>query len=179
MLAQRGIGFHPGQTIEAIDPQARELVLAGGGRAGYDLLLGIPAHRPPQAAATSGLAGGTGFLPVDPATLATSADGVFAIGDVTAIPLPGGKFLPKAGVFAEAQAKVVAANVAASLAGHQPTAAFGGAGACFVELGDRRAAFATGNFYAPGGPQIRLRRPGQHWHLAKAAFEQYWLRRWP
>jgi sulfide:quinone oxidoreductase len=103
---------------------------------------------------------------------------VFAIGDVTAIPLAGGKFLPKAGVFAEAQAKVVAANVAASLAGHRPTAAFDGAGACFVELGDRRAAFATGNFYAPGGPQIHLRRPGPHWHLAKATFERYWLRRW-
>lgn len=96
----------------------------------------------------------------------------------TPVPLPGGKFLPKAGVFAEAQAKVVAANIAADLAGRQPTATFGGTGACFVELGDRRGAFATGNFYAPGGPQIRLRRPGPHWHLAKAAFEQYWLRRW-
>ncbi len=178
MLGERGIGFHPGQVIEAIDPQARELVLAAGERAGYDLLLGIPAHRPPEAVATSGLAGGTGFLPADPATLATSAEGVFAIGDVTAIPLPGGKFLPKAGVFAEAQAKVVARNIAVDLAGHRPAATFSGAGACFVELGDRRAAFAAGSFYAPGGPQVRLRRPGPHWHLAKAAFEQYWLRRW-
>ena len=178
MLAERGIGFHPNQAIERIDPQARELVLAGGARAGYDLLLGIPAHRPPEAAATSGLAGGTGFLPADPATLATTAEGVFAIGDVTAVPLAGGKFLPKAGVFAEAQAKVVAANIAADLAGRRPTATFDGAGACFVELGDGRGAFATGNFYAPGGPQIRLRRPGPHWHLAKAAFEQYWMHRW-
>ena len=178
MLAERGIGFHPNQAIERIDPQARELVLAGGARAGYDLLLGIPAHRPPAAAATSGLASGTGFLPADPATLATSAEGVFAIGDVTAVPLAGGKFLPKAGVFAEAQAKVVAANIAADLAGRRPTATFDGAGACFVELGDGRGAFAAGNFYAPGGPQMHLRRPGPHWHLAKAAFEQYWMHRW-
>jgi sulfide:quinone oxidoreductase len=178
MLAQRGIGFHPNQVIDRIDPQSRELALAGGQRAGYDLLLGIPAHRPPDVAATSGLAGDTGFLPADPATLATSAEGVFAIGDVTAIRLAGGKFLPKAGVFAEAQAKVVARNIAAELAGRRPTASFDGAGACFVELGDRRAAFAGGNFYAPGGPQIRLRRPGPHWHLAKAGFEQYWMRRW-
>jgi sulfide:quinone oxidoreductase len=178
MFAQRGIGFHPDQAIEAIDPQARELVLAGGGRAGYDLLLGIPAHRPPEVAATSGLASGTGFLPADPATLATTAEGVFAIGDITAIPLSGGKFLPKAGVFAGAEAKIVAANIAAELAGRRPTATFDGAGACFVELGDHRAAFATGNFYAPGGPKIRLRRPGPHWHLAKAGFEQYWMHRW-
>jgi sulfide:quinone oxidoreductase len=179
MLARRGIGFHPDQAIERIDAEARELVLAGGQRAGYDLLLGIPAHRPPEAAAASGLAGPTGFVPVDPATLATSAEGVFAIGDVTAIALADGKFLPKAGVFAEAQAKVVARNIAADLAGRRGGATFGGAGACFVELGDGRAAFATGNFYAPGGPQIQLRRPGRHWHLAKVAFEQYWLRRWP
>jgi sulfide:quinone oxidoreductase len=178
MLARRGIGFHPGQVIERIDPQARELVLAGGQRAGYDLLLGLPAHRAPQAAAASGLAGETGFLQADPATLVTSAEGVYAIGDVTAIPLSGGKFLPKAGVFAEAQAKVAARNIAAELAGRQPGAAFDGHGACFVELGDRQAAFATGNFYAPGGPQIQLRRPGPHWHLAKVALEQYWLRRW-
>ena len=178
ILAKRGIGFHPSQAIERIDPQARELVLAGGQRAGYDLLLGIPAHHPPEAAATSGLAGGTGFLPVDPATLATSAEGVFAIGDVTTIPLAGGKFLPKAGVFAEAEAKVVARNIAAELAGRQPTATFNGSGACFVELGDGRAAFAAGNFYASGGPQVRLRRPGRHWHLAKVAFEQYWMHRW-
>jgi sulfide:quinone oxidoreductase len=178
MLAQRGIGFHPGQVIERIDLQARELALAGGQRVGYDLLLGIPAHRAPEAAAASGLAGETGFLQADPATLATSAEGVYAIGDVTAIPLPGGKFLPKAGVFAEAQAKVAARNIAAELAGRRSAAAFDGHGACFVELGDRRAAFAAGNFYAPGSPQIRLRRPGPQWHLAKVAFEQYWLRRW-
>jgi sulfide:quinone oxidoreductase len=179
MLARRGIGFHPDQAIERIDAEARELVLTGGQRAGYDLLLGIPAHRPPEAAAASGLAGPTGFVPVDPATLATSAEGVLAIGDVTAIALAGGKFLPKAGVFAEAQAKVVARNIAADLAGRRAGATFDGAGACFVELGDGRAAFATGNFYAPAGPQIQLRRPGRHWHLAKVAFEQYWLRRWP
>jgi sulfide:quinone oxidoreductase len=178
MLARRGIGFHPGQVIERIDPQARELVLAGGQRAGYDLLLGIPAHRAPQAAAASGLAGETGFLQADRATLATRAEGVYAIGDVTAIPLPGGKFLPKAGVFAQAQAKIAARNIAAELTGRPPDAAFDGHGACFVELGDRQAAFATGNFYAPGGPQIQLRRPGPQWHLAKVAVEQYWLRRW-
>jgi sulfide:quinone oxidoreductase len=177
MLARRGIGFHPGQVIDRIDPQSRELVLAGGQRAGYDLLLGIPAHRPPDAAASSGLAGETGYLPVDPASLAASAEGVHAIGDVTAIALPGGKFLPKAGVFAETQAKVVAANIAAELAGRRRAAAFDGHGACFVELGDRRAAFAAGDFYADGGPQIALRRPGPHWHLAKVALEQYWLRR--
>jgi hypothetical protein len=48
-----------------------------------------------------------------------------------------------------------------------------------VELGDGRAAFATGDFYAPDSPRIQLRRPGRHCHLAKVAFEQCWMRRYP
>ncbi len=178
MLAERGIGLHPEASTERLDPQAGELVLAGGERVGYDLLLGIPPHRAPEIARRSGLAAASGFLPVDPATLATTTEGVFAIGDVTAIPIAGGKLLPKAGVFAEAQAQVVARNLAADLAGRPPTATFDGTGACFVELGNGRAAFATGDFYAAEGPEVRLRRPGRHWHLAKVAFEQYWMRRW-
>lgn len=178
MLAERGITLHAEHTVERIDPTTSQLVLASGERAGYDLLLGVPPHRAPEALRTSGLAAETGFVPVERDTLATSAEGVFAVGDATAIPIAGGKFLPKAGVFAEAEADVVAANIAADLTGKPPTARFDGKGACFVELGDGRAAFATGDFYAADAPEITLRRPGRHWHLAKVAFEQYWLRRW-
>lgn len=179
MLAERGITFHPNQTVERIDAAAAELVLGDGRRAGFDLLLGVPTHRAPAVLASTGLPAANGFVPVDPATLATSVEGVFALGDVTTIPVTGGKFLPKAGVFAEAQAKVIAGNLAAELTGKPGTARFDGAGACFVELGDGRAALAIGDFYAPEGPQVRLRRPGRQWHLAKIAFEQYWMRRYP
>ena len=178
MLAARGIEFHPERTVERIEPGARELVLEGGERVPYDLLLGIPPHRAPAAARESGLAAESGFLPVDRATLATTAEGVFAIGDVTTIPIAGGKFLPKAGVFAHGQAEVVARRIAAELRGRAPSAAFEGKGSCFVEMGDGVAAYATGDFYAEGAPRVQLRRPGRHWHLAKVAFERYWLWRW-
>lgn len=59
----------------------------------------------------SELAGQTGFIPVDAHTLRAEADGVFAIGDVTQIPIAGGKFLPKAGVFAHGEAEVVAGTI--------------------------------------------------------------------
>jgi sulfide:quinone oxidoreductase len=178
MLADRGIGFHPEQLVEQIDAPTAEVVFSAGDRIGYGLLLGIPPHRAPDVVAASGLATDTGFVPVERGTLATQVEGVFAIGDVTTIPIPAGRLLPKAGVFAEAQGLVVADNIAADLAGRRPTATFDGKGACFVELGDRRAAFASGDFYAPDGPIVQLRRPGLHWHLAKIAFEQYWMRRW-
>lgn len=178
ILEGRGIGFHPERAVERIDAQARELLLAGGERVGYDLLLGVPPHRAPAAVSGGSLASESGFLAVDRSTLATEAEGVFAIGDVTAIPIAGGKFLPKAGVFAHGQAEVVARRIAAELAGEAPSASFEGKGSCFVELGDGIAAYATGDFYAEAGPEVALRRPGRRWHLAKVALEKYWLRRW-
>jgi len=178
ILESRGIGFHPEQTVERIEPAARELVLAGGERVAFDLLLGVPPHRAPAVLRESALAGETGFVPVDRGTLATTVDGVFGIGDATSIPIAGGKFLPKAGVFAHGQAEVVAHRIAAELRGRTATNRFDGKGACFLEMGDGVAAYASGDFYAEQGPQVRLRRPGRHWHLAKVAFERYWLWRW-
>jgi len=178
ILESRGIGFHPEQAVERIEPGARELVLADGERIPFDLLLGIPPHRAPAVVRESALAGETGFVPVDRATLVSSAEGVFAIGDVVSIPLAGGRFLPKAGVFAQGQAEVVAKRIAAELRDRTPTADFDGKGACFLEMGDGVAAYASGDFYAEPAPQVRLRRPGRHWHLGKVAFERYWLWRW-
>ena len=103
---------------------------------------------------------------------------VSAIGDVTAISLTEGKFLPKGGVFAEGEAKVVVQNIASGLAGKPMATRFDGKGACFVELGDGRAAFASGSLYGADGPTINLRHPGRYWHWTKVAFEQYWMRRW-
>jgi len=178
LLVSRGVGFHPEQTIERIEPGASELVLEGGERVPFDLLLGIPPHRAPAVVLESALAGPSGFIPVDRATLATAVEGVSAIGDVTSIPLAGGKFLPKAGVFAHGHAEVVAKRIAAELTGRTASARFDGRGACFLELGDGSAAYAGGDFYAEPRPQVRMRRPGRHWHLGKVGFERYWLRRW-
>ena len=178
MLAERGITLHAQTTTESIEPDLREIVLAGGERVGYDLLLGVPPHRAPDVVRDSGLAAESGFIPVDRGTLSTRAEGVFAIGDVTTIPIAGEKFLPKAGVFAEGEAMVVARRIADTLAGRRSGAVFQGKGSCFVEMGDGVAAFAGGDFYAQDEPKITLRRPGRHWHLAKIGFEQYWKRRW-
>ncbi|MGZ5297625.1 MAG: NAD(P)/FAD-dependent oxidoreductase, partial [Actinomycetota bacterium] len=178
MLAERGITLHAKTTTERIDPDSREIVLAGGERVGYDLLLGVPPHRAPDVVRDSGLAAESGFIPVDRGTLATPAEGVFAIGDVTTIPIAGEKFLPKAGVFAEGEAKVVSRRIADDLGGRRSGTVFQGKGSCFVEMGDGVAAFAGGDFYAQDEPKVTLRRPGRHWHLAKVAFERYWKQRW-
>ncbi len=178
ILESRRIGFHPEQTIERVEADTRELVLADDERVPYDLLLGIPPHRAPAVIRESALAGESGFIPVDRTSLATTVEGVYAIGDATSIPIAGGKFLPKAGVFAERQAEQVGRWIAAELRGDTPTGAFDGKGACFLEMGDGIAAYASGDFYAEPAPKVRLRRPGRRWHLGKVAFERYWLWRW-
>ena len=136
LLAARDITLHAQTTIERIDPGSRELVLASDERIAYDLLLGVPPHRAPDVAKDSGLAAESGFIPVERGTLATPVEGVFAIGDVTTIPIAGEKFLPKAGVFAEGEAEVVARRIADELGGRRPSAVFDGKGSCFVEMGN-------------------------------------------
>lgn len=179
MLRARGIGFQPGRAIERIEGSARQLTFVDGAQADYDVLIGIPPHRAPAALAESGLAGPSGFVPVDRHSLATAIEGIHAIGDATQIPLAEGRFmLPKAGVFAHAQARVVAERIAGDLLGRESRAAFNGRGACFLELGDGAAGYASGDFYAEGAPQVRMSRAGPHWHLAKVALERYFMRRW-
>src|SRR5207247_10384339 len=92
-----------------------QTLVSAGATVPADLLIGVPPHRPPAVARDSGLAMRGEWLSVDPGTLRASADGIFAIGDVVEIPLANGMPLPKAGVFAEEQAKVVPAQSASAL----------------------------------------------------------------
>ncbi len=108
----------------------------------------------------------------------TSFPGVFAIGDVTTIPLSVGLPLPKAGVFAHHQAETVAGNIASRIDGTSHSGAFNGHGECFVEVGGGRAGFGRGNFYAEPNPTIKLHKPGRQWHAAKVLFEKNWMRKY-
>jgi len=175
LLEARGIRFHPGSRIESFEASNREIVFADGSRVGYDLLVGLPPHRAPAVVGESQLAGDTGWVPVDRATLETRHPGVYAIGDVTTITLANGKPLPRAGVFAHRQGLVVAHRIAATLSGHQARDAFDGVGYCWVEAGDGRAAFATGRFYAEPDPTLALHAPGRSWHAGKVLFERSWV----
>ncbi len=178
MVTSKNIQLHTEHAVVKVDPAARLLHFANGATALFDLLAYIPPHRAPAVVRASGLTGESGWIPVDRNTLATKFAGVYAIGDVTGIPLAIGKPLPKAGVFAHAQAEVVAHNIAAAIHGGGAPRAFDGHGACFVETGDGRAGFGSGNFYAEPKPRIALKPPGRWLHLGKVLYEKYWLYRW-
>ncbi|HEU5260217.1 MAG TPA: FAD/NAD(P)-binding oxidoreductase [Gemmatimonadales bacterium] len=178
MLTSRGIAYFPGHKPVTVEPGSRTIRFEKGEVARYDLLAYVPPHAAPAFVVEAGLAPAGGWVTVDPKTLATPFERVWAVGDVTAIPLLNGKLLPKAGVFAEGEAEIVARNIAALVRGAAPAAEFGGEGACFVEMGGGRAGFATGNFYATPDPVVRLKTPGRRWHWAKVLFERTWFRRW-
>ena len=91
----------------------------------------------------------------------TNEPNVYAIGDIAAIRLASGKMLPKAGVFAHAQARVVASSIAAKINGRKATSTFDGLGNCFIEVGSGQAGFAAGNFYAEPEAEVRL-KPIRH-----------------
>jgi sulfide:quinone oxidoreductase len=178
IVEAKGIAYHPEHQVREVDPTARRLVFTNGAEALFDLLAYVPPHRAPKVVREAGLTGESGWIPVDRHTLETKYARVYALGDVVGIPLALGKPLPKAGVFAHAEAEVVARNIARAITGKGRSASFDGEGECFIETGDGKAGLGKGNFYAEPVPEVKIQPPGRHWHAAKVLFEQDWLRRW-
>ena len=87
-------------------------------------------------------------------------------------------FLPKAGVFADGQARAVAENIAAQLTGAGESARFTGRGSCYVEIGDGLAAYASGNFYGIAGPSVTLEPPSAQYRQEKKEVERTLLALW-
>ena len=100
-FAERGIDWYPEKLVRGLDPARKVALLSDDTEMPYDLFLGVPVHRAPTVVEESALAV-DGWIPVDPLTLETSFPDVYAVGDVTSVGTP------KAGVFAEGQAAVVA-----------------------------------------------------------------------
>jgi len=178
VVESQGIRYHPEHQVTQVDATARRLSFSNGATTDFDLLLYVPPHRAPDVVREAGLLGASGWIAADRNTFTTSVEGIYAIGDVTSIPLAMGKPLPKAGAFAHTQGEVVAENIASLWAGQAPNRTFEGGGECFVEVGDSRAGFGTGNFYAEPTPQVVFRAPARRWHWGKIWFERHWLRRW-
>jgi sulfide:quinone oxidoreductase len=170
-LAERDIECSPKQLVTSLDAGAHEALLASGERLPYDLFVGIPVHRVPAAVASSGLAL-DGWVPVERANLATRFPNVYALGDVAGLPMA------KAGVFAEAAARVVADDIAARLTGGEPPPPYEGVGNCYVEFGGGVVGKVEANFLGGPSPTARLTEPSQETAAEKAAFGPARRERW-
>jgi sulfide:quinone oxidoreductase len=168
-FAERGIAWHPGRLVRAVEPG--RAVLADGSVMPFDLFLGVPVHRAPAVVEASGLTE-DGWIPVDPLTLRTRFDDVYAVGDVTSVGTP------KAGVFAEGQAAVVAAQVVARVRGAAVGAAYDGHGTCYLEFGDGRVGKVDVTFLSGQAPTGELEGPSHALAADKSAFGTDRVRRW-
>jgi sulfide:quinone oxidoreductase len=151
-FAERGIRFVADRRIRALDPSRKVAILSDGAELPCDLFLGIPRHCVPAVVAASGMTE-DGWIPVDPRTLATRFPGVYAVGDVTSVGTP------KAGVFSEGAARIVAAAILADLQGGERPGAYAGAGACYVEFGSGRVGRVDVDFLSGPKPTGRFSPP--------------------
>ena len=177
MLEEKGIELHWEQIALKIDPASRRILFELEDTS-FDLLVGVPPHAAPSVVRNSGLLDASGWVPVDATTLQTRFPGVFAVGDVTAIRLPNGMFLPKSGVFADGHARVVAENIAAEIRGEAKAVQYKGHGFCHIEVGDGMAAYGSGNFYRIPAPSVTLEPPSQRFRQEKEELERTLLALW-
>ncbi len=170
-FAERGIRFVKDSLVRSLDPARKVAVLGDGTEMPYELFLGVPKHRVPDVVVESGLAV-DGWVPVNKKTLETSFPGVYAVGDVTSVGTP------KAGVFAEGAARIVAAAVIAQIRGGPSPEAYAGAGSCYVEFGHHQVGRVDVDFFSGPKPAGTFQEPSEALVREKAHFRDSRLERW-
>jgi sulfide:quinone oxidoreductase len=170
-FAERGIDWHPEQLVRGLDPQHKVALFADGREMPFDLFLGVPVHRVPAVVAESEMTV-DGWIPVDPLTLETTFPGVYAVGDVTSVGTP------KAGVFAEGQAVVVAGAISALIRGDSGAAPYDGHGMCYLEFGLNQVARVDVAFLSGRAPVGDLEGPSQALAVDKLEFGTTRIQRW-
>jgi sulfide:quinone oxidoreductase len=171
-FAERGIRFVKDTLVAALDPARKVALLSDGSEMPYALFLGVPVHRVPKVVAESGLAEADWWIPVDKKTLATKFPGVYAVGDVNAVGTP------KAGVFAEGAAKVVAAEIIAQLRGGPQPEGYRGLGSCYLEFGGDQVARVDVEFLSGPKPVGTYQAPSEALVREKSEFGTSRVRRW-
>ncbi len=168
---ERGIDWHPERLVTALDGQRKVAVLSSGDELPFDLFLGVPVHKAPAVVAESGLTV-DGWIPVDPRTLKTEFPDVYAIGDVTSVGTP------KAGVFAEGQASIVADQIIAASRAEPSPSTYDGHGICYLEFGGGRVATVEVTFLSGAAPVGDIQGPSTALAASKAEFGTSRIDRW-
>lgn len=169
-FGERGITFHGGVLIQGLDPDRHVAMLSDGSEIPYELFLGVPVHRAPSVVVEAGMTE-DGWVPVNPLTLETRFPNVYAVGDVTSVGTP------KAGVFAEGQAVVVAEAILARVRARE-VPAYDGHGICYMEFGHEQIGMVDVFFQAGTSPHGDLIGPSSDLMAEKARFGTSRIARW-
>ena len=172
-LAARNVKELPEHLVTSIDPATRAAQLTNSETLPYDLFVGIPIHRAPAVLADTGLVVDN-WVPVDQSNLRTTFPGVYALGDVCT----GPRTVPKAGIFAEAAARVVADDIAATIRGTEPPAPYEGSGVCYAEFGGGLVSKVDVNFLRGEAPAAERHEPSLVYAAEKEEFGKIRRVRW-
>jgi sulfide:quinone oxidoreductase len=181
LLNNSHIKFHASHKIKKVLDK-KTIEFENGSKTSYDILVLIPPHQVPQVIKNSDLLGDEGqhWIDVDRFTLRTKYKNVFAIGDVTEIRLDNSIAIPKAGIFAEGEAKAVSQQIINQVRNNNSGKAlkFDGRGFCFMEVGDKKAGYIDVDFYNEVGPTTRFDPPSNEFYQKKLDFERNRLNEW-
>ncbi len=169
---ERDIRFVAGRRVAALDAGRRIAILDDDSEMSYDLFLGVPKHRAADVVVASGMTEQDGYIAVDPRTLETDFPGVYAVGDVATIGVP------KAGVFAEGAARVVAQAVIARAGRGEEPGPYGGTGSCYVEFGAGRVGRVDVDFLSGPAPTGVFQPPSDALVADKLHFGSSRAARW-
>ena len=181
LLSNNHVNFHPLHKIQTV-LDMEKIEFENGSSVDYDLLILIPPHKVPEIVRNSGLfSQGENWINVDKFSLKTDYENVFAIGDVTEIKVNENVAIPKAGVFAEAQAKVVGQQIVDDIVNDknkQSSPRFDGKGFCFMEVGNDKAGYVAVDLYHEHGPATLLEPPSEESYKKKLDFERGRVNEW-
>jgi len=181
LLNNNHINFHPLHKLKRVSDK-KTIEFENGNKTSYDVLVMIPPHQVPKIIKDSNLLGDGDqhWINVDRFTLRTKYKNVFAIGDVTEIRLDQTTTIPKAGIFAEGEAKIVSQQIINEIKNINSKKAvkFDGKGFCFMEIGDKKAGYIDTDFYNEAGPITRLDPPSVEFYQKKLDFERSRLNEW-
>jgi sulfide:quinone oxidoreductase len=171
-FAECDIEFIPGTRVASLDAARKVAVFDGGGEMAYDLFLGVPKHCAPDVVIAAGMVDDV-YIPVNPRTLQTRWPGVYAVGDVAAVGVP------KAGVFAEGAARVVAQSLIAQIErGEEPGGEYDGLGSCYIEFGGGRVGRVDVDFLSGPKPTGTFHEPSRELVAQKQQFGASRRARW-
>jgi sulfide:quinone oxidoreductase len=168
---ERAIEWRPERMVTSLNGDQGLAVLNDGETLPFDLFLGVPVHKAPSVVVDAGLTV-DGWIPVDPDTLETAFPDVFAVGDVTSVGTP------KAGVFAEGQASIVADQIIAEVRGTSSGSTYDGRGICYLEFGDGKVATVDVTFLSGAAPVGEIQGPSLELASSKAEFGSSRIMRW-
>jgi len=174
LINSEKIIFH--NSCKTISVEKNKLIFENN-QANFDLLLAIPPHIAPKVIYDSGLAKEGGFIQIN-RDCKTPFENVYAIGDVTSLPVGEKMAVPKAGIFAEGEGLTVAHNIISKIQLQDGLELFDGKGGCFIESGRDTASLIEVDMFSEAKPITRLTESNKEHLDEKFEFEKERIQKW-